>query len=658
MFVAVRQRVPATANANSEREIYNSVGSLDLPHGRIEDLPLQVDLATPAEDVAICFVSSGSCPTLVRLKDLIGESGVLDRHLDLHEIRMRSGLPCVVRATAEGRPVARADVRVGRWRLNLPDGKPLQHAVTDARGFARLPYPIEAVAQEFFVRTDGYRYAPDGPVHFDGSVVPLDLTAAATWDGRVVGTADGRGSSGLLIHAWGGDRSAGRPIHDSTVAQADGSFHLELPAHVRSAELVVERYRNEQSLGWFVPGHDLTLVAELYPLQILVRSSWTGIEEMPIERFGLRVTAVNEWGQPVAGPGATPVVEAGLHPGGEVELMLLRGEYLLQVIPLERAWLPSLVPKALIPDEQRRLVRLGRAAEIIVQVTDANDDPLSKATVEAIETLDGRPLGLGTVANGVTSAQLGHTGDAVCWDAAWSDHSGIASLRVPSVGLAVRVNRDGYVGRIVEPPTPPEGSRLYVSIRMEQAGVVDGVIDFGEGWPRKRFDVVLRRAYDGVTFPPRMSANGPVRIDEDGSFRIAGVPPGAWDVHLVFDVRLDNRPLSTIVVAAGESVSVRFSAPEPHWAVIELDLRSTTDSLPGEGALFLRREEDAAYFGGQSVVRALVNVREAGKQHVRLPPGKYRATFSSGAKQWTSEEVIAIDSETRECVVTMAPSGR
>ncbi|MCC6785251.1 MAG: carboxypeptidase regulatory-like domain-containing protein [Planctomycetes bacterium] len=576
----------------------------------------------PRDTLFLVIVVGSHCPLL--LDAPVGASAA--DVPDCGVVRLRRGEVPRFLVHSRGTPVPGATVSLADWALEMPDGELLQSGVTDGAGLASFRYPIEFGQHDLRIEATGFASRGDERFVHDGRRHDIEVTETSTWSGLVVRS----GTDPLpfpdldlvLTPAAPADEGVGST---SIRTNAVGRFHVALPGNVRAARIAAVRHGVMQELGVWTQGDSLRLICDVRRLSLRVTSAHD--PAAPIVRFGVRICAAAPGAQTL--PEFSGVVAAGTHANGEYALHLLPGDHLLQVVPLERAWLPSLPVVVRLDQDAQQTILLTRAGELTVAVRTDDDTPVSQAIIAAITSTSATPPGSGTIPTDVLAATPSFPADHIRWDTSVTDSGGIADLRVPDMELFLRVSASGWVEQHVHGLRIPPAGRMYLITTLQRAARVAGRIQAGPDWPLERHGIVLCSPADGRSFPHRSSLQGRVRILPDRSFVIENVPPGRWDVHWMMDTLRQREPVTSISLTPGQETVVTLDAPEPAWKRVRV--RLSTDGQPAARGwtLAMYREEDALVY--ESVPRRVTAlVEEAGECMTVIPTGTYRAYLTSG----------------------------
>lgn len=517
------------------------------------------------------------------------------------------------------------------FRVVDTDGTPQRGATVHARPAAKLAPSGSWWAYDatIYARTDGDGRVAGGPLPFgqvrvevkgrrpvgpavvdvaetQGAEVaePIECVVAAVTPapsirGRVV-DANGAPVAGYLLYAIARPAAGGAEESLATHSAADGSFEvspagLQLVEQVRLRHPRNKHYDNWHELGeyrWGDQGIEVRLLAPA-KVRLRVRADGKPQEQLAVHAVPLQDGAL----------GADPVRLAGTFPDGVVELDGLRAtQYALRVHAIGgSAW----------PTEWLEFDAAATTAVIDVELPMPIERKLHVFTAEGRAVVGGnvelvvgaRPdferLEFDLYDHTMTESQPSRSFAPMRRVArGTTDRAGAVHLRCPPrdepVYLVVR--EGGAQTTVHELPNWTAG-RGPIVVAVPGAGALRGTIapaafvtaldasspverqqaaKFGlrtNPWrqsladlrDRTRPRVALRGAQDAPTSPFALSCS----IGEDGSFTIAGVPPGRYTAVLVLPAGAEGPRREQIVVpalgvveiVAGEVVDVQYATP-------------------------------------------------------------------------------------------------
>ncbi|MGE0143749.1 MAG: carboxypeptidase-like regulatory domain-containing protein [Planctomycetota bacterium] len=584
------------------------------------------------------------------MTSLIDQSPV-DGWARLGTTRLSRGQRAKFRVQAGGSAVQGARISLADWSLELSNGDLLQAAVTGADGRAEFPFPLEIGQHDLRIQAEGFSVESGERYLHEGQEHRIDLTAASTWSGSV--TTSGPSPEpieNLELIVTGADPEAANRMTRTSRTDRMGRFHVVLPPTVMSARVTAVRHGVAQDLGTFRRGGALHLTCVVHRIVLHVRSSTDSA--VPVERFAVRVCSSassaenSRWFR--------GVVLAGHHREGSVEMSVFPGEHLVQVVPLERQWLPPLPKVVHFSGDSDLRFDLRPAGEIILEVVTEKDEPISGAIADVLTTAAGARVSADTIARDIFAVSPRTQAEPVRWDSCVTDEGGFGNLRVPDAPIHVRVSATGFVDRIIDDARLTGSNRIYLSVELQQSGRVVGDVEADSLWPRERFGIVLRSPIDQTVFPQRTSRQGPVSVSDRLVFEIEQVPPGIWDVVWTVDGNPLRDPCGQVKVVAGAEARVKLDTKTSEWVTV--GVRSVIRGIADVAncALVLFREEDGSIWDGAP--RQFAGVTDAaGQCEVVLETGTYWAYLSRGEEVWAALASFVIQSETRRVDVEFAP---
>lgn len=342
------------------------------------------------------------------------------------------------------------------------------------------------------------------------------------------------------------------------MSRRDGAFELRrdegLPAEgirLGIARDGYESWRSAEPIAWGT--EDLHVVLEPGPsLTVGVRRF---SDDTPIEDWGLRLERLRDDGAWVQRH--QDLEDPFRHPGGVLEIeRFSSGHWRLEVLPEESTGLPSsrFVEFDAAPKQSQSVaVRIAGLAQRVVEVLDPRGNRVCGVCVELLEHQRGGEVTLGMGAYEPRTARINQPDRAaILHDTATTDSAGRVTLRAPGDGsYAVRLPGPGNVPLLVQPvrlddPTP---LRLVVGLGATLRGHIeprevyaalrsDAGIPLGE--PLRELGASSmpalclrgRGSRHGEVYPADTRSADRLPLAEDGSFTLAGIPPGAWDVCL------------------------------------------------------------------------------------------------------------------------------
>ncbi|MBK8979893.1 MAG: sigma-70 family RNA polymerase sigma factor [Planctomycetes bacterium] len=406
-------------------------------------------------------------------------------------------------------------------------------------------------------------------------------SAAEAIVGRVV-DEDGAPAGGVRVTASGD----GDAIARATTA-ADGTFTL-----FRVARLAT-------TVSLCVPGDEMWAPLRSAPSAWgtrdveLVRRRATVIDlavvddaGQPIERFGVVVKWSND---PEFGG---RIEHEGDHPGGRLRIGGLGrgGHAALLVWPLAGSHGLAAPRRLAIPDGGVVPVDVvvPRLHLLEVSVRTASGTPVRGSTVELVQ-LDGRPLEPSTQVLVRQAVVWNFRADLERWPVpftltqATTDAAGVATLLCPRepIDAGLRVTGADHVTATVEPLVRGASDDPIVVV-VEQAGRIVGRVTpdgiaarfqrdlAGADHPVEPIGILLRPADSHEAVDPDSDAGDEVAAD--GTFEIAGVSPGRWEVLLTWwrpsgpgesTSTVCEPPLAVVTVASGATAEVELDL-SPH----------------------------------------------------------------------------------------------
>jgi hypothetical protein len=601
----------------------------------------------PRSHLYLVLVAEGHCPSVTSLLD---ESSV-DGWTRLGAIRLSRGQRAKFWVQAGGSAIPGARISLADWSLELSNGDLLQAAVTGADGRAEFPFPLEIGQHDLRIQAEGFAVESGERYIHEGQEHRIDLTAASTWSGSV--TTSGPSSEpieNLELIVTCVDPKAANPMTRASRTDRMGRFHVVLPPSVMSARVTAVRHGVAQDLGTFRRGGALNLTCVVHRIALQVHSSTDAT--VPVERFAVRVCSNASSAE--SSRWFRGVVLAGHHRDGSVEMSVFPGEHLVQVVPLERQWLPPLPKVVHFRGDSDLRFDLRPAGEIILEVVTEDEEPISGAIADVLTTAAGARVSAGTMARDIFAVSPRTQAEPIRWDSCLTDEAGIGNLRVPDAPIHVRVSATGFVDRIIDDARLSGSNRTYLSVELQRAGRVVGVVEADSLWPRQRFGIVLRSPVDQSLFPQRTSRQGHVSVSDRLEFAIEQVPPGTWDVVWTVDRNPLRDPCGQVKVVAGAEARVKLDTKGSKWVTVGVRtvIRGIADVA--NCALVLSREGDGSTWDGAPRHHAGVT-DVAGRCEVVLETGTYWAHLSRGEEVWAALASFAIQSDTKQVDVEFAP---
>jgi len=438
----------------------------------------------------------------------------------------------------------------------------------------------------------------------------------------------------------------------------DGSFRIERrandpdgPVQLRFEKRGYENLVPEPKYPWDTHGLELAMKRGV-DITVVATDAKTG---EPVEDYGVRCI-------PERGSSSLDyrLREAGHHTGGRVTLAgVRRGPRILVVEPRGQTWLDSDLVHIEVDDHAPRTynVKLSRPSTRTLVVRVTNGKPVAGTKVELLRAFSDQPVSMDTFV-----FELGGSSWTTATDKAIrlmdgrTDAQGELVLRGPGdESLAVRVLGPGHqpvVERDVKltPDAPP------IVVEVPSGATITGKI----GPPRMLEQFRSNPTPNESQMPglflarevgqkhERYPANNPGRVplNEDGTFEVAGIPPGTWDLHFAYTRFAPGRGVWT-----GRSEFIRtltnLRDGETRELVAELDRlvlatvagKVLLNGKPASGAtLQLTGKKPDGKGGEQWVGSPAIKLGEDGGFRVRVVPGTYRAGISmrsSGGRRWT-----------------------
>ncbi|MDO8348881.1 MAG: hypothetical protein Q7T30_01500, partial [Planctomycetota bacterium] len=643
-----------------------SLGDLD-PIGTGADGRFAFRFVPPACNwFELQFDSDGRVALQARLEELAAGADV-----DLGDVAMARG--CFVHgAVVDNHGVPQSDVKL---TVGHDPSPPLDRsALVQVRTFLEArsgPDGTFAFASHF-VPGSWLLYAIDrqkvdphaivvrgGEIDVAVKVVLLRVADVETITGRVV-DVQGRGLQATVSY---------RPASGGTGlcwGRADGSFQVERRAVDPRGPLQLMASANgyetnaKQDVDW--GARDLVFVLqEGLGAAVAVRRADSGA---PVERFALRL-----WSGDRPGASERWLQFRGVHADGVVQLTgLRRGEQTLVVQPADADLTPSSQIRFTVADGSpaRIEVQLHAAEQRTVQVRRRDGTPVSGTRVELLEPGD-KPATLNTWAFALDSGLGTFPGWARLLASGISDAQGdVGFAGPPEPLLAVRLlgpgHRplvvDGVRWRTADGPLLVEvetGATLQGTLRPASAIVTfwqegrahDLDTDAARRERSARMfapSIRLRRPGAGRRegFPPL--AVGGFVIERDGTFVLAGIPPGTWEVLLQHTRSTGLSSSLSTSDYLGEVVGLRDGEVRRFDARIDgvlLALLAGTVQIDGQplaaGTIhFLGRAPDGQRRTGFATTDSV------GAFHVQLEPGTWRLVAVLGAAMLPAQDNVTL----------------
>jgi hypothetical protein len=528
-------------------------------------------------------------------------------------------------------------------------------ASTDQRGFFRIRHPLPPGA--YTVTCYGMQIEtprgvvelalPSADLRIVASPPPADLRP--TIEGLVL---DPKGLPVVGAQILPADRA-----FSSASTRRDGRFELkqadDLPPEPVALRVLAEGYVQWQAaepVAWGTKDLRIELI-QGPPLSIRARRADDGT---PVERFGITLAPI----RPGGGWSSDDheLRHLGDHASGLLTIpRATTGRYRLSVVPPEAS---GLAPS---PEQEIEIeagvpavveVALSGLGERIVEVVTAGGVPVTGAMVELLWHRGGGELTLEMTAMPLESARLNPPDHvAVLVDRATTDAGGRARLRGQSVaGVGLRLPGPGHVPALVAPfDLGAEGiARIVVgaggrlrgriepldvlrALRLEAGLDEDGPAEVEDAQHLPGVLLVRADAPGRETFPSGRFTGG-VPIAADGTFALAGVPPGVWDLHIhSFLVSLrDGRPsggstrsrlaAAGLAIADGEERELVLDLSA--WRRHEVRLRARLDGEAFGGTLGLQGRLD----GEERQDYRNLEVPGSGELVAWLPAGTWSTT--------------------------------
>jgi hypothetical protein len=425
-----------------------------------------------------------------------------------------------------------------------PDGESFRsndRAVATTLADGSFHFPSACAPGEWRLSTlVGTLVAPDARMTLAGRVhtleVVIDLPAATKSVDGVVVDEHGQPIVDALVYRHG-DLNAPR-----TRTRADGAFRLEWPFEHSPREpfaIVVESERHDPLRTDAVHRFDTTgvrlVVGSRPTFEVRVTREADGA---PVESFGVRLlpkrfTASRSF------DGEAHVRGGWRHPGGVARIRGVQpGPYLVCVEPsatsdLAPVWLvetnvaeraPTILDIRLPPRATRRVV-----------VERSDGTPVADASVALWLPIDGSPVTLSSRADPLDRYLSTQPTGMLELASRKTDAAGGCTFDgAPMVPMALRVSANGYPPRVVEVVTLGDASPLRVVLPTGatlrgRITPIEALVDLQtmSGMPR----TLPNNPISGHFTTTVRVANVTSPIAADGTFVLAGIPAGRWDVQ-------------------------------------------------------------------------------------------------------------------------------
>ena len=373
----------------------------------------------------------------------------------------------------------------------------------------------------------------------------------------------------------------------------------------------------------------------------------------PVERYALRL-----WSGDRPGAGERRLQYRGVHADGVVQLTgLRRGEQTLVIQPVDADLLPSSQIRFTVADgaPARIDVELHAAEQRTVQVRRRDGTPVPDTRVELLEP-GTKAVTLNTWAFAIDSVGSTFPGWARLLAKGTTDaHGDIAFTGPPEPLLTLRllgpahcpIVVDGVRWRTSDGPLLVEvetGATLQGTLRPQAAIAAF----WQEGCAHDLDTDAARRERSARMFAPSIAvrragvgrreshpplAVGTSVVERDGTFALAGIPPGTWDVLLQHTRSTGSNSSLSTSDYLGEVVGLRDGEVRRFDARIDSDLLALlvgTVQIDGQplatGTIhFLGRVPDGKRCTGFATTDSL------GAFHVQLEPGTWRLVTVLGS---------------------------
>ncbi len=412
-----------------------------------------------------------------------------------------------------------------------------------------------------------------------------------------------------------------------------------------------ESWRAPEPISWGTRDLRITL-AEGPPLTIRVRRK---SDRTPLERFGIHRVPARRSGWSSRDE---DVLFAGVHEGGVLALPhATTGSFLIRVAPAESTGLPpSAMREVAIEPGVPAIVEfeLAPLAERVVSIVDTHDAPVPGARVELLRHLRGGTVQLATLAMDERNARAHVERAAMLCGEATSDASGRVTLRGHGeLDYALRLPGPGNVPMVVQPFRLDEqgearvvvGSGALIRGRIEPRDVVEMLVAESVPADRRGDEDLVRRNRPGVclvghgarageTFPLAASAGTMIPIADDGSFLIAGIPSGTW--QLVFEgqryagslASTTRRSLGGELMLAG-SDERELVVDISSWVRRRVTLDVHMDGAPHAGIVTFEGKCGVDASGEEQREQFRSRTDERGIAELGLPEGEWQVTVQA-----------------------------
>ncbi|MBL8898631.1 MAG: hypothetical protein JNM84_13425 [Planctomycetes bacterium] len=550
----------------------------------------RLEVAASFQPRELWIEGEGRCRRRIELRALDGWARAVDsdpaREIDLGEILLDRGREVrgVVREP-DGKPIARAELFA-----HVPVREDLEFAVvtaapevtlfarSDVQGrFAFVPhapagrYEFELVQPKSHELLSPQGFALEGEGH---EALELVVTAVPlpriTGRLRIAGLAELHPgwSEGLVIVGTDRSRVPFAPTLDVT-----GSFVFEArrgerePLQIEITGGDFAPLRLPQAIPWGTSDLEIELVTA-GSLHLTVVDAQSGA---PIERFAAFCASRD----PQAPKPALEWPEPARHEGGTLRLGgVPAGAWVLHVWTDQAGYFGTREIHFEKQHEEtpRFRVEFERRAARHVVVRNAHAELVAGAE---LALFDAATFGEGVLP--IASAR--------------TDADGAA--RIEAVGIKgpflLRI-REPLRGLVVLEEVQLGSDLPALEIALPMAGTVQGRVEPREIASRAPFYVELR----GVD--PRATKHLvlPQDLGSDGSFRWEGVPPGAWEVHVLLPRLATSLAVEPILVAPGDGVNVGTLAPNAaRCAALTLSVTWSEGSLEGSRLELRRRSRSS-----------------------------------------------------------------
>ncbi|MCU0863247.1 MAG: hypothetical protein MUC36_05625 [Planctomycetes bacterium] len=261
---------------------------------------------------------------------------------------------------------------------------------------------------------------------------------------------------------------------------------------------------------------------------------------------------------------------SGDHPGGRVTIdRVWRGPNLLQVVPLDRALLPSAMVEFVANDAgvPPQRVEVERLVAVTVVVRAASGAPIQGSKIEVIQkgedpwraTASARERGN----SGYSSNPKLRPHELISEVRSGADGRANAFAPPGGNGLVVRVTGE-HPPVVIDPPVFVIGQDLVVV--PPAAGGITGVVRL-QGLDTRRIQV-SRRAGDAGEFA---NFDWPTPLQADGTFAIRGLLPGRYQLRLQYSVPFRTESGSTVVDAVTDVAPTEVVVQPDQDTTVEID---------------------------------------------------------------------------------------